>query len=98
MDILGFFAYECVRSLTEMVFSKFLKLQSLVVKKEWDQSEVVNIRQDSVQKSIFTRLHSTQTPLLPCHIQEAFRRLQKRSSLKGLSAFKSSFKPPITII
>jgi hypothetical protein len=68
------------------------------VKKEWDQSDIFNSQKDSPQKSLFTRMHATQTPLLPSHIHEAFRRLQNRGGLKGFSAYRSSLKPPLTII
>ena len=67
IDILGFFAYEIIRSLTET---------ALELKKEWDAHGLA--QEDEMKPKLFARLHADQTPLLPEHIQEAFRRLQRR--------------------
>ena len=66
IDILGFFAYETIRNLTE---------KGLEVKAEWEKKGVLNSNSSSGKLSLFDRVQLDQTPLLPEHIQEAYRRL-----------------------
>jgi hypothetical protein len=66
IDILGFMAYETIRNLTE---------KGLEVKYEWEKKGVLNPNSSSGKLFLFDRVQLDQTPLLPEHIQEAFRRL-----------------------
>ena len=67
LDIFGFLCWETVAVLTQ---------NSLQVKKEW---EAKNIKTTAKQyhHPLFGKPFSEQTPLLPDHIIEGFRRSQK---------------------
>ncbi|KAJ3389886.1 Transcription initiation protein spt3 [Lobulomyces angularis] len=87
MEILGFLGYEIVSQLTET---------GLLVKKEWAKIEQEQRKKNFVRdagledkKYLFGKPASEQTPLLPIHIQEGFRRSQLINN--PLQNFNGSF-------
>lgn len=87
VDILGFFAFEIIRSLTD---------KALEVKEEWDKAGVLQTDQEQAKPTLFARLHVDQNPLLPVHIHEANRRLQ-RNNQNPFQSFRS-VKQPLVLI
>ncbi len=87
LDILGFFAFEIIRSLTET---------GLKIKEEWDKAGILQTSQEQAKPTLFARLHVDQNPLLPVHIQEAYRRLQ-REQASPFECFRSVKRPLVLI-
>ncbi|KAJ3021956.1 Transcription initiation protein spt3, partial [Thoreauomyces humboldtii] len=73
IEILGFIAFEMVRTLTE---------RALHIKREWDGHRVDEVEREKREMEkrnygLFAKPTNEQKPLQTVHIHEAFRRLQK---------------------
>lgn len=78
MDVLGFLTFRMVQTLTEEALR--VKRAELAFRgrdgKERGHGETVD--------GLFSAQHALSVPVEPCHVQEAFRRLQRSSAGKGV--------------